>query len=253
MNDFLFGFVYPLRSLRFFFAQPKIILYSIVPMIINLIIYGTIFLFTYKWIIGRSEDLTGAALDGATFFQEFLHLFIIISAFFLLLIICYLLFITFGGLINAPFEENISQQVERIITGSTYSTELGFWKEALLSIKAEAMKLLFYFSIIIPLFLINFIPMIGSVISTVGGTGFSFFYNALDYLDYPMTRRFYKLRKKIKVVNAGGALTYGFGCAAFILMFLPIVNVFFKPVLVVAGTSLFYEKKYFNSIEGYKQ
>ena len=253
MNDFLFGFAYPVRSLKFFFKQPKIILYSIVPIIINLIIYGTIFLFSYRWIIGRSENFTGASLNEATFFQEFLHIFIVIFAFFILLLVCYFLFITFGGLVSAPFEENISQHEEQTITGSTYSTELGFWKETVLSIKAEAMKLLFYFSIIIPVFLINFIPMAGSVISTILGTGFSFFYNALDYLDYPMTRRFYKLRKKIKVVSSGGALTYGFGCAAFILMFLPVINVFFKPVLVVAGTSLFYEKKYFASIQDYKK
>ncbi|HMT12283.1 MAG TPA: hypothetical protein PKA39_11755, partial [Ignavibacteria bacterium] len=47
-----------------------------------------------------------------------------------------------------------------------------------------------------------------------------------------------------KVTRSGRLVTYGFGCTAFLFMFLPIVNVFMKPILVAAGTSLFYEKDY---------
>ena len=154
-------------------------------------------------------------------------------------------------MINAPFEDRISRAVEKIITNTTYETNLGFWKENFMSIKAEFFKQAFYVSIIVPVFFLNFVPAVGSVLSTILGTTFSFFFNALDYLDYPMTRRFYKLRQKLSVVNSGGLLTYGFGAMAFLMMFLPIVNIFFKPVLVVAGTSLFYEKKYFDQIKNF--
>ena len=92
--------------------------------------------------------------------------------------------------------------------------------------------------------LLNFIPIIGNVFSAVLGAIFSFYYNALDFLDYPMTRKKMKFRQKLRVTQSGKLLTYGFGCTAFLLMFLPIVNVFMKPILVVAGTSLYYEKDY---------
>ena len=253
MNDFFFGFFYPIRSLSFFFKQPRIILYSMIPMVINLIIYGTIFYFSYNWIIGTSGELTGANSLEATWFQEILHFFILIFSFLLLLLVCYFLFITIGGIINAPFAEHISQMVEEIITKTKYDSNLNFLQDAWYSIKAESFKLLFYFSIIIPLFFVGFIPMIGSVLATILGTLFSFFYNALDYLDYPMTRRFYRLKKKIKVTHSGGLLSYGFGCMAFLMLFLPVINVFFRPVLVVAGTSLFYERGFEKQIEDFSK
>ncbi len=252
MKDFFFGFFYPVRSLAFFFKQPKIILYSIVPIILNLILYGTIFFFTYKWLYGVSEEITGADSETAVMIQELFHALLSIIFFFVLLFVCYLLFVTLGGLINAPFEDRISKAVEKIITNTTYETNLGFWKETFMSIKAEFFKQAFYLSFIIPIFFLNFLPAVGSVLSTILGSLFSFFFNALDYLDYPMTRRFYKLRQKLSVVNSGGLLTYGFGAMAFIMMFLPIVNVFMKPVLVVAGTSLFYEKKYYSQIKNFQ-
>jgi CysZ protein len=95
--------------------------------------------------------------------------------------------------------------------------------------------------------------MIGSVLATIVGTLFSIFYSALDYLDYPMTRRFYRLKKKIEVTHSGGPLSYGFGCMAFLMLFLPVINVFFKPVLVVAGTSLFYERGFEKQIEDFNK
>ncbi|MCK4825422.1 EI24 domain-containing protein, partial [bacterium] len=174
MNDFIFGFFYPIRSLSFFFKQPKILIYSIIPMVINVIIYGAIFFFTYNWIIGTSGESTGAYSFEATWLQEILHILILIVSFLFLLLICYFLFITIGGIINAPFNENISQVVEEIITKTKYDIKLNFIQDAWYSIKAETFKLIFYFSIIIPLFFVGFIPMVGGVISTISGIVFSF-------------------------------------------------------------------------------
>jgi uncharacterized protein involved in cysteine biosynthesis len=79
----------------------------------------------------------------------------------------------------------------------------------------------------------NFVPVIGNVFSTVLGLIFSFFYNALDFLDYPLTRKLATFRYKLKFTQNGGMISYGFGCMAFLMMFLPVVNVFMKPILVV--------------------
>jgi uncharacterized protein involved in cysteine biosynthesis len=47
---------------------------------------------------------------------------------------------------------------------------------------------------------------------------------------------------KLKTVSSGKMVTYGFGCIAFLLMFLPVVNVFLKPLLVVSGTAIYFER-----------
>ena len=92
MKEFFFGFLYPIRSLAFFFKQPKIILYSIVPVILNAIIYGTIFFFTYGWLIGISEDFTGAGSGDPSFIQVMFHAILSVIFFIVLLfyVICFL-------------------------------------------------------------------------------------------------------------------------------------------------------------------
>jgi CysZ protein len=243
MKDFLSGFAYPFRSIKFFFSHPKLITYSIAPIIINIIIYGSVFFFTYMWLFGSAGKWLGIDEPGAGFWLQFLHTALLIIGFLLLLFICYLLFITIGNLITAPFNEELSQRVEEIAAGMA-GHKMGFWEDAYISIKGEAEKIVFYLFFLFLIFLLNFIPLAGSAISAVLGTIFSFFYNALDYLDYPMTRKKMKFRQKLKVTRSGKLVTYGFGAAAFLMMFLPVVNVFMKPILVVAGTSLYYEKDY---------
>ncbi|MBP9097092.1 MAG: hypothetical protein KBG21_10815, partial [Ignavibacteria bacterium] len=90
------------------------------------------------------------------------------------------------------------------------------------------------------------IPVAGTIISTILGLLFSFFYNSLDFFDYPMQRKMFTLRQKIKGTNSGGMFTYGFGSMAFLMMFLPFINSLFKPLLVVAGTKLYLEKINYN-------
>jgi len=244
MKDFFFGFTYPIKSINYYLKNPKLVLYSIVPFIINLIIYGTIFIISINKATGFSENLTGSGDANAAVWQKFLNIIIIVLLIFLVLLICYLAFITLGNLLTAPFNEKISKYAENKITNKESENEIGFWKDSFLSIKAEGAKIVFYLSILIPIFLLNLIPVIGSVLSTSLGILFSFFYNALDFLDYPMTRRYYTLRKKINIVLSRKMLSIGFGCCIFLMMFLPVINLFLKPVCVTAGTTLFFERKY---------
>jgi CysZ protein len=206
-----------------------------VPVIINLVIYGSIFVWSNKWLTG----IVGGATE-----ETYLRVVLYIVGFLLLLIVCYLLFTIFGGLVTAPFNEKISQHIETTVTGTDADPHLGLITDIYVSVKAEIQKLVFYFGVLLIIFLMNLVPAIGSVISFALGLLFSFYYNALDFLDYPMTRRQIRFGQKLRATNKGRMLTYGFGCMAFLMMFLPVVNVFMKPILVAAGTSLYFEKGY---------
>lgn len=243
MNNFVIGLTYPFRCIKLFFRFPKIIGYSMIPMIINLIIYSAVFYYSYTFITGKSGELFRENISNKLLL-EFISFVLGVFTLILVLFVCYFLFIIFGGLVSAPFNEKISKHIEEKVFGIVSENNLPFFKDIAFSLKAELKKLLFYFIIIIPIILVDFIPMIGSVITLVFGSGFSFYYNALDYLDYPMTRRMVSFRKKLSTVNSNLMLSMGFGCSAFILTFLPVINVLLNPVLVTAGTSLFYEKGY---------
>ena len=176
------------------------ITYSIAPIIINLFIYGSIFILSYIWLFSSVGKWLGTDEPGSTFWLEILHVLLLILGFLLVLVVCYFLFTIFGGIITAPFNENISQIVEDEITGTKVTADLGFWKDAVLSIKSEIQKLAFYFSILFLIFLLNILPVVGNILSLVFGTIFSFYYNALDFLDYPMQRKLMKFRDKLKKI-----------------------------------------------------
>ncbi len=246
MKDFFYGFFYPFKSIAFFFKHPKVILLSIIPTIINIAIYALIFYFTYKQITnspivadGQAETMAGEVIE------KIYNFLVYILSFILILVVSYFAYVIIGGIISAPFNETISQYVEETVTG-VKCPYVPFLKDTWLSIKGEILKLLFYFSIIIPLFFVNYIPVAGTIISTILGLLFSFFYNSLDFFDYPMQRKMFKLSQKIKGTNSGGMFTYGFGSIAFLMMFLPFINSLFKPLLVVAGTKLYLEKINYN-------
>lgn len=217
-------------------------------MIINLIIYGSVFYFSFTWLTGALGTWLSADQTSASFWTLALNIVLLIIGFLLVLFVCYLLFVILGGLVTAPFNEEISQRVEEIVTGGAVGHKMGLWEDAYLSIKGELEKIVFYLIILFLIFLLDFVPVAGNILAVVLGTIFSLFYNALDFLDYPMTRKKMKFREKLKVTRSGGMLTYGFGCTAFLLMFLPVINVFMKPILVVAGTSLYYEKGFDKNI-----
>jgi CysZ protein len=244
MKNFFTGFAYPFRAFGLAFKYPKIITYSIIPFIVNLAVYVSSFIVLYSEIINTSSRLTGSGNPEAGFFTEILHILILVISFVLLLVLCYFIIVIVGGIVSAPFNENISLVIEENLTDRKSEYKPGFWLDTWLNIKSELKKLAFYFSLILIFFLLGFIPLIGPIISVVLGTLFSFFFNALDFLDYPMTRRYMTLRQKIKITYSRPMISFGFGCATFLIMFLPVLNIIMKPLCVISGTVIYFEKEY---------
>jgi len=253
MKNFFAGFAYPFRAFGLFFKYPKIITYSLIPFIVNLAVYVSSFAFLYSEIIDTSSRLTGSANSDAGFFQEILHVLILVVSFLLLLVLCYFIIVIAGGIFSAPFNENISLIIEENLTGRKTEYNPGFWLDTWLNVKSELKKLSFYFSFILIFFLLGFIPLIGPIISVVLGTLFSFFFNALDFMDYPMTRRYMTLRQKIKITYSRPMHSLGFGCAAFLIMFLPVLNIILKPLCVISGTVIYFEKEYWKEFDNTNQ
>ncbi|MBW7856342.1 MAG: EI24 domain-containing protein [Ignavibacteria bacterium] len=232
---------YPFKTMKLFFKNPKILLLSVVPLILNFLIYGTIFylavVYLYDHILLLSESVFGSG--GA--FHFIINYLLFIATFFVVLFVCYLLFVIAGGLLCAPFNEAISQRVEKIKSGSLISSSKGFLSDVFSSIKSEVLKLSLLFSITVPLFLLGLLPFVGFIFAGAA-TIFSMLYNTLDFIDYPLARRNTGLKQKIKLVLSNKPLSLGFGATAFLITFLPGINIVLRPMLVVAGTSLYFDR-----------
>ena len=89
------------------------------------------------------------------------------------------------------------------------------------------------------LFLLSFLPGIGAVLWTVLAALWTMAWLAAEYLDAPMARHLYRFHEVRHVVIARLWLCMGFGAAVYVLLWLPVLNLFFIPLAVVAGTLLF--------------
>jgi CysZ protein len=59
------------------------------------------------------------------------------------------------------------------------------------------------------------------------------------YLDVPMARHLYRFEDELAAVKQRPAVCLGFGAAVALMLYVPLLNFFFVPVAVVAGTLLF--------------
>ncbi|HZN94037.1 MAG TPA: EI24 domain-containing protein [Myxococcales bacterium] len=89
------------------------------------------------------------------------------------------------------------------------------------------------------LFVLHFVPVVGSLAWTVLGPAWTMTWLATEYLDAPMARHLYHFRQVRSVVFRRLGLSLGFGAAVYVLLWVPLLNLFFIPVAVISGTLLF--------------
>ncbi len=89
------------------------------------------------------------------------------------------------------------------------------------------------------LLVLNFIPIIGSLLYTVLGYLSTSFFFGFQFFDFPLERRRFNFNQKLKIAWYYKRATMGIGTAFFILSFIPIVG-FLALNLGTIGATLFF-------------
>jgi CysZ protein len=90
-----------------------------------------------------------------------------------------------------------------------------------------------------PLFLLHFLPGVGTVLWAVLGPLWTMLWLAAEYLDAPMVRSLYPFSEVQRALRIRPWLTLGLGASLYLLLWVPLLNLFFIPVATVAGTLMF--------------
>ncbi|MBW2402413.1 MAG: EI24 domain-containing protein, partial [Deltaproteobacteria bacterium] len=61
----------------------------------------------------------------------------------------------------------------------------------------------------------------------------------IDYIDWPAARRDWSVRDRVAFTRRQLPAVAGFGTGVSLLLFIPLVNLFFMPAAVAGGTLLF--------------
>ena len=246
---FVRGLAYAIRGGRFvYFQHPKLIRYWAFPILITgaalvSVFYGAGAL--YDELGGAVWSLFPESWSKATGFVGWLlaalrWLIEIVSAV-LITLLGLVLVVVLSSVVAAPFNDALSEAVEHILTGGS-PPPFSFKRmlaDVVRTIRLEIGKVLLYAAIVGPMFLASFlVPGIGQVISIVG-FGLTAIFLGIDYVDWPAARRDWSVGDRVAFTRRQLPAVAGFGTGVWVLLFIPLVNLFFMPAAVAGGTMLF--------------
>ncbi|HVZ35853.1 MAG TPA: EI24 domain-containing protein, partial [Polyangiaceae bacterium] len=107
-------------------------------------------------------------------------------------------------------------------------------------VRLELFKLALYAGVMGPLWVASWlVPGAGQALYAGFAWLFTSFYFALDYVDWPASRRGLDVRQRLSLLGVRPLTTLGFGCGVAACLFVPLLNLFFMPLAVAGGTRLF--------------
>jgi CysZ protein len=254
------GATYPFRAVGIFLRNKKLLPYLIIPVLINffigIILYIGLLIFGFDLIKELVIILTvqiDKFIDKFPSWLAFLDYLALVIGWLLkfllsvaLLILNGFLMLQFGVIIGSPWYGKLSEKLEEIRLGNVTNIEVGIIKDISRAILYELKKILLVIVVGIGLFLINFIPVVGTLITSVGSIALTATIVCLDFFDSPLERRRLSFRKKLRIVYSSLPASASFSLIALALISVPFLNLITIPICVASGTLFICDRIKFN-------
>ena len=238
-GEFLAGVGYLWRGFSFLAQRPALWLWAVIPFILNLLLFGAIVTLTVHHLGGWIE---ARFLGDQPLWLEAIGWLLRILLWLLMLLIVVYCFVPVATLVASPFNDLLSERVERLYTGRLVD-ETGGWAglprslwlglKTSLRLTAQSIGLL---ACTIPFY---FVPLIGQLLGPGLAAAVTIRFLSLEHTSYSMDRRLWDFPRRQHFLRRNRMRTLGMGSMAFVVMMIPILNALFIPVSAVAGTLLF--------------
>jgi CysZ protein len=233
------GFFYPFRGLKFLFRHRSLLWYVAIPFGLNTILFGV-----FAWLV--TSHLGGwirkiLPSGDAWYWAILFYVVVVLSVILLLLVVIYTLTMV-GNIVLGPFNDMLSEKVELLYTGSSLDEPFKvtvLLADILRSLKVGIGKLLLYVGGLLALLALNLLPVIGSGLYGVLAGVYTLFFLGWEYVDYSMERWKFRFRLKVKNSFRNASAFVGFGAAASLMLFIPVINLAAIPLCVIGATLLF--------------
>ncbi|AUC62111.1 CysZ protein [Cyanobacterium sp. HL-69] len=250
---FIDGLLYPFKALQLIIKNKKLLQYLVVPIFINIVVGIGVYLLLLQpsllFFDILENNISVIALSYVNRLPEALGFLLPITSIFvviirtvltvLLFIIVGFIIVQFGSILGSPWYGKLSENIEIIKLGNLELVEVNIFQDILRALLFELKKIILIILGTIPLFLLNFIPAFGNLISGIGGLSLTVLIICLDFFDAPLERRRLKFRHKIQFVFARFPSSAGFGLICLSLISIPLLNLVVVPLCVSGGTLLF--------------
>ena len=233
-NSFLGGAKYALSGFKMIF-KPRLRRFVIIPFLINLVLFSAALWFGSNWIDSYIANLLPGWLEWLKFLIWPL---LALAA----LAIIFSTFTMIANLLGAPFNSMLAEAVEARLSGQELMNgSNSLMKDALISFKSEAVKLVFFTVRALPLLILFIIPGL-NIAAPVLWFLFAAWMLVHQYMDYPMGNNGLPFSQQRPLLKTKRTMIFGFGVTVMIMTMIPVLNFFAMPVAVAGATFMWHEQ-----------
>lgn len=220
-----------LLAFRILRRRPRILRWLVPPFIITLLLDGLAFYFSYSWL--RTWIASLIAGDG---YLAWLRTALDVVGG---VVVVFVLGWTFAWLflmLTSPFQDFLSAEVEQELTGSAGAEPAGLsgFFRAIMQSLVQAIVLS---ALTIIFLLVGLVPLVGPLLYFL----WSAFALGYSFVAIPSGRMAQRFTERMSFARRHRGAVLGLGVSIAVATLLPLVNVLFMPVFVIAGTILYVE------------
>jgi CysZ protein len=221
-------------------GHPKLRLFVIVPLAVNVLIFGSLIGVGFSYLSGLIDGWLAGIPGWLDFITWIIWPLIILTV----ALVSGYLFTSVALLIASPFNALLAEKAEELITGRPVDSLEGLGAALLAlprGVARELAKLLYYVPMAAFVLLLSFIPGLNAVAPV-----FWFLLGAwmmsIQFVDYPMDNHQLSFADVKEAVRSRRLSSMGFGGAVALCAGIPVVNFFVVPAAVVGATILWCEE-----------
>lgn len=237
---FLWGARYALYGARIVVTHPTLWWTVVVPVVLTLMMFVLGFwaigvllpwLTTFVWVPGPHHATWVWILYEVVLWTFRLSVAVALGV---------LLYFT-AGLIATPFNDRLSERVERVVLGwrsdpvPLSQTLADLWW----SLVHSLLSLVIYLLVLTVAFVLNLVPGVGNAASFALGSLASGLFFAREAMDGSFSRRRMSYARKWRIVMRHWPLALGFGLCVSLAMWVPFLNFLVLPMSVAGGTLMY--------------
>lgn len=234
INTPLSGIHYLLKGAKLL-SHPKLRLFVLIPLMINVIIFASAFWFLYSAITDWIANYITALPDWLSWLSYLFWPFLIFS----ILVSFSFIFSTVANLIAAPFNGLLAEKTENLLIGNAINNDglVDLLKDLPRIFKRELQKWAYFLPRMLICAMLFFIPAFGQTIAPFIWFIFAGWMMVIQYADFPFDNHkiSFSEMKKALAGRLGKNLTFGMLISFFTTI--PVVNFVIMPIAVCGATA----------------
>ena len=233
--DFFHGFSLPFWSVGVIFRSKKLLWLSIFASVLSLIAFAAVVIF----LLRHTADFVRLFGSRPRGWQGNIGYYL--GAWLTFVVLLAIGANTLPLLLATPLQDPISEATEEAcgdFSPPAFSTT-AFLRNSAVAFVHTLARITFLLVGHLVLLSLHLLPVIGGALWSVVANAWTAGWLAGAYLDAPMARHLYPFRDVQGVIGDRLRLCFGFGAAVFVIVWIPVVNVFLIPLASVGGTLLY--------------